>query len=371
MLKFLCAVVCLFLSACATAPSLEGFDDAVHHWCNKHGENYARYAPSDYRAISDNLLLLLRDHGGWIENRDPARILSKEEEEQALKEKKNPTYSFDNRNIYTQVAYLFSAYEKTRNGRYRQAALRGLELILSSQMKNCGGWAHTTPPFQSYHPKLTIADEIMSGNLTLLRAIATHKPPFQSINKTLRARVALALKAGDECVLRLQIRQKGRLTGWTGQYDPQSLTPSSGRSFELASIVSQETVMVLRYLMTIDKPSQDVIAAVEGGVAWLEAVKIDGQKIVTVTLDKPVIYDFHTARTDRQLVTDPNAPSLWARFYDLEDNRVVLANRDGIRVANYHDIHPERRSGYSWYGTWPHDLLTKDVIEWRKRIKAK
>lgn len=366
LLGFALAVMPLTAGA-MPPPSLDGFYDAVHHWQNRHGKDYARYTPEEVTAIADNILLLQHDNGGWIENCDPARILSAEDRAAALTEKASPDFSFDNRNIYTQVAYLMAAYERTGRADYREAALKGLDLILSQQMTACGGWPHTVPPKTSYHPKLTIADEVTSGNLHLLRRIHERQAPFAAIDDARQVRVTSALTAGDACLLRLQVRQNGQLTGWAGQYDQTTLEPSGGRSFELPAIVSQETVEVVRYLMTISDPSPEVAASIEGAIAWLKRSQITGQRLETVTLPAPVKYDYHTATTDRRLVADPSAPPLWARFYDLNDNSVVLANRDGIRVKTYADIHPERRSGYSWYGDWPAELLAKDYPAWKAR----
>lgn len=364
-------IAALTLTACATpppasAPSLDGFYDAVHHWQNKNGKSYARYAEDNVTAIADNLLLLQRDNGGWIENRDPARILSEAEKAAALKEKSDPAFSFDNRNIYTQVEYLMAAYERTRRSDYRTAALRGLDLILSQQIKSCGGWPHTVPAKSSFHDKITMADEVTSGNLRLLRRISTGEYPFDSVSKDLRRKTASAVAAGDACLLRLQIRQNGQLTGWAGQYDPVTLQPVKGRSFELVSIVSQESVENTRYLMSIPNPSPEIIAAVEGAVAWMKRSAIPGKRLETFALPAPVKYDYHTATTDNRLVDDPSAPPLWARFYDISDNSVILANRDGLRVATYADIHPERRSGYGWYGQWPKELITELYPMWSK-----
>jgi PelA/Pel-15E family pectate lyase len=363
-----CAMAVMPMTAIsAVSPSLGGFDDAVHHWQNRHGTDYARYGSEDVTAIADNILLLQHDNGGWIENRDPARILSAEEKAAAVAEKASPDFSFDNRNIYTQVAYLMAAHEQTGREDYRNSALKGLDLILSQQMTACGGWPHTVPAKQSYHPKLTIADEVTSGNLHLLRLIKENAYPFGSIDEIRRKQSSDSVARGEACLLRLQVRQQGQLTGWAGQYDPMTLAPSGGRSFELPAIVSQETAAVLRYLMTIPDPSPEVIASIEGAVAWLKRSRIDGMRLETFTLPAPIKYDYHTATTDRRLVADPSAPPLWARFYDLKDNTVVLANRDGKRVAAYADIHPERRSGYSWYGEWAAHIINVDYPAWRAR----
>ena len=72
-------------------------------------------------------------------------------------------------------------------------------------------------------------------------------------------------------------------------------------------------------------------------------------------------------RNFRRLVADASARGLWARFHDLADNTVVLADRDGRRLARYEDVSRERRTGYAWYGDWPRELLDRDHPAWQAR----
>ncbi len=352
-----------------TAVPLEGFSDGIKHWRNRYGDAYEKFAPQQIVDIADNVLLYQRRNGGWIENRDPTRILSYAEKAQIQEEQRTDSASFDNRNVYSQIEYLAAVYGQTHDERYREALLRGLDFTLKNQHRKCGGWPHTVPGEQPYHPYITMADEVTSGVLRTLRKVAAGSEPFAFMPAAVRARAQAAVQRGDACVLRLQVVQNGKLAGWAGQYHPDTLLPANGRSFELASIVSQESIEMLRYLMSIEKPTPAQIRAIEGGVLWFERSALKGLKIETVKLDKPVKYEYHTASTDRLLVEDPAAPLLWARFYDLKDNSVVLANRDGIRVAKYSDIHHERRTGYAWYGRWPAKLLESDYPEWCARMK--
>ena len=347
--------------------SLAAFSDGIKHWQDRHGTDYARFQPGQVTEIADNLLLYQRDNGAWIENRDPARILDAREKAALVAEKAQPGGSFDNRNIYSQIEYLAAAFGQTRKPAYREAAARGLDYALSHQIAGCGGWPHSVPGTSSYHRYITIADEVTSGMLRLLRRISSGTDPFGHIDQAARARAKAALDRGDECVLRLQVRQNGQLTGWAGQYDPETLHPAQGRAFELPSIVSQETVEMLRYLMSIQHPSAAQADAIESAVAWLRRSQISGVRLEKVTLAKPVQYQYHVATFDYRLVDDASAPPLWARFYDLEDNSIVLANRDSIRVKDFSEVHPERRSGYSWFGTWPAALLEEEYPAWRAR----
>jgi PelA/Pel-15E family pectate lyase len=346
---------------------LAAFSDGIKHWQDRHGKDYPRYQPGQITGIADNLLLYQRDNGGWIENRDPARILDDAEKAAIAAEKAQPVASFDNRNIYSQIEYLSAAFGRTGKTAYRDAAARGLDFALAQQITTCGGWPHTVPGTATYHPYITIADEVTSGMLGLLRRISTGAGPFGHVDAQARARAKAALERGDQCVLKLQIVQDGKLTGWAGQYDPKTLEPAQGRAFELPSIVSQETVQMLRYLMSIEKPDAAQVKSIESAVDWLRRSQIKGVRLEKVMLEKPVQYQYHVATFDYRLVDDPNGPPLWARFYDLDDNSIVLANRDSVRVKNFSEIHPERRSGYAWFGTWPAALLDEDYPAWRRR----
>jgi PelA/Pel-15E family pectate lyase len=349
-----------------TAVSLDKLADGIKHYRNRNGADYTRYAPEQIALIAENVLLYQRANGGWIENQDPTRVLPQEERARFLADKAKPEISFDNRNVYSQVEYLAAVFQQTGDPRHRDASLRGLEVILAHQYQSCGGWPHTVPGREPYHPHITIADDVTSGVLTTMRQVAAGIQPFGFADPALRARARQAVDRGDACLLRLQVVQRGELTGWAGQYDRQTLQPALGRSYELPAIASQESTEVVRYLMGIEVPSAAVIRAIEAAVGWLERSKLTGIRVETFPAE-PVKYKNHSSTTDRRLVQDPAAPPLWARFYDLADNSVVLANRDGNRVESYAEIARERRTGYSWYGSWPAGLLADSYPAWKAR----
>lgn len=370
------AMLCclMVLGACSAPPApprpvpLDGFSDGIKHWRDRHGNDYPRYTPDQIVQIADNVLLYQRDNGGWVENRDPTRILPDEEKAALVAEKNRQTGSFDNRNVYSQIEYLSAVYGQTGDMRYKNAALKGLEYTFAQQHKKCGGWPHTVPGEVPYHSYITMADEVTSGVLRMLRKLSTGAEPFGFMDSATRERARMALARGDECVLRLQIVQNGQPAGWAGQYHPDTLEPAQGRSFELPAMVSQESVEMTRYLMSIPNPSPAVTRAIDGAMSWFERSALKGWKIETTPINPPIKYEFHTASTDRRLVEDPAAPPLWGRFYDVKDNSIVLANRDGIRVPKYSDIHHERRTGYAWYGTWPAKLVSEEYPAWKKKM---
>ena len=364
-----CLLVATTALAAHAAPPLplDGFADCIHHWQNSHHTtDYPRLAEDDVRAIADNILLYQRANGGWRENEDPLRILSAEEKTKILADRPLLDTSLDNRNTWPQVEYLAGAFGLTGDARYRDACLRGLEFIFAAQHAS-GGFPHSYPSQDGYRPYLTFADDVLPDILRTLRRIARGEAPFAFIDEPTRRRAAESVARGDACILRLQVVQDGVPTVWAGQYHPLTLAPAGARSFELPALVSRESVAVVRYLMSLESPSPDVVRAVDAAVAWFQRVQIRGLRLETFEAE-PVKYTWHTSTIDRRTVADPNAPPLWARFYDLATSEPFLANRDGQRVQSLAEVQRERRTGYDWYGTWPAALIDVDYPAWTKRV---
>jgi PelA/Pel-15E family pectate lyase len=346
-------------------PSLNEFSDAINHYRAKR-EKYPTFEPNQFVEIADNILLLQHENGGFLVNYDPTKIFTPSEISELTKAKTENSASFDNRNIYSQINYLMEVYEITSEAKYRQAAINAIDFTIKNQFENCGGWPHSIPFTQSYHNKITIADEVLSGNVNNMRLIANAKYPYKKLPHSVKLRAKKSLNKADECILRLQIWQNGKLTGWAGQYENDTLLPSMGRKFELPSIASQESVEIIRYLMSIENPSQAQINAINCAILWLKESAIKGQKLETFKLESPIEFQYHKIDFDRRIVPDETAPLLWARFYDLKDNSIILANRDSIRVDSYEKIHIERRTGYNWYGNWPLKLIEIEYPKWQK-----
>jgi PelA/Pel-15E family pectate lyase len=353
-------------AAVATA----GFTDSTKHFQDAtDDDNYPRHAEDRVSEIASNILLYQRDNGGWATNWDPRRILDAAEAARVRADKAREDTSFDNRTTYTQVEYLARAYQLTRDERFRDGALRGLELTLKAQHPS-GGFPHSYPGGgEAYHRHITFMDDVTPGVLQMLRQAAHGAPPYEFLDAAWRARLANALRRGDACVLKLQVVVDGTPTVWAGQYDSTTLLPADGRSFELASLVSDESVAVVEYLMRIEPPSAEVVRAIEAAVAWFERSKIHGLRVEQVAAPQ-VRYKYHTSTHDLRVVEDPAAPPLWARFYEIPTNRPFMANRDGIKVYSLDRVERERRTGYRWYGEFATGLLEKGYPEWRQRRAA-
>jgi PelA/Pel-15E family pectate lyase len=112
--------------------------------------------------------------------------------------------------------------------------------------------------------------------------------------------------------------------------------------------------------MSIERPSDEVIAAIEAAVAWFESARLTGLRVVE--------QDDARAPSGKNKVVakDPAAAPLWARFYEIETNRPLFADRDGIAKYDLAEIGYERRNGYAWLGNWPQRLLDREYPAWKK-----
>jgi PelA/Pel-15E family pectate lyase len=131
------------------------------------------------------------------------------------------------------------------------------------------------------------------------------------------------------------------------------LRPCSGRAYELASLSGAESVGILHLLMSLDRPSAEIIRSVQAGVAWFAAVKLTGLRQTRVDRNKVMI-------------PDPDAPPLWARFYDIDTNRPFFCGRDGVKKYSLAEIESERRNGYAWYGDWG-SRVAQDYESWKQK----
>ena len=71
-----------------------------------------------------------------------------------------------------------------------------------------------------------------------------------------------------------QIVEDGVLKVWCQQHDENTLLPTWARTFEPPCIGNDESAPIVLLLMSIDNPSDEIIAAVQGAVKWYDDSKI-------------------------------------------------------------------------------------------------
>lgn len=339
------------------------FRDSIHHWQMKDGRdrNDKRYREDQIIQIAENLLKYQNADGGWPTNLD---WLAQIEVSEIKKIRKNSLgrSSFDNRNTYPQIEYLSRVYQVTGLERYRDSAKKGLEYLLNEQ-RPTGGWRGKDVD------AITFNDDVMVGIMNLLLNIQNEKPEFDWIDSELRKRVQESLRKAIDVTLKCQIVVNGKKTAWCQQHDHVTFEPVRARTYELPSITPQESTGVVLFLMKIPNPSPEIISSIEAAVEWMKSARIQGLRVQTISID-PVRFKGHTAKIDRVEVKDPNAPPIWARFYEIETNRPFFCNRDGVKVYRLAEVKLERRSGYGWYGYWPQKVIQFAYPEWKKRISS-
>ncbi len=347
------AAVC----ACAVSAAVAA---APLRWSNDlPGRPAAWFATPEARTLAATVLTYQSEHGAWPKNTDLAVPLTPEIAAEIKRGGKADT--IDNGGTVSPLRFLARAHAAAPDPAYVRAMVRGLDYLLASQYPN-GGFPQFFPLRAGYYSRITYNDNAMANVLGFLREIAQGKEPFAFVDAERRARCADAVARGLDCILRTQIRQDGRLTGWCAQHDEKTLAPAWARKYEGPSLSGNESVGLVRFLMGVEKPTPEIVAAIEGAVAWLRAVTITGLRVETfVGAD---------GKRDRRAVPDPAAPPVWARFYELGTNRPLFMGRDSVPHYALAGIEQERRGGYAFYGDWPASLLEKDYPRWRAKLAA-
>ena len=304
------------------------------------------------RRIADNVLTWQTPHGGWPKNRDTASepFDGKSEDLRA---------TFDNSATTGELRFLARAFRATNEPHYQQAFLKGLSHILEAQYPN-GGWPQFYPLSKAYPRHITFNDNVMVRILELLRDVF-ESSDYRFLKTEDRAKVETAVTKGIDCILRTQIKQNGKLTVWCAQHDEKTLAPAWARSYEPPSLSGAESVGIVRFLMSVEEPTPEIIAAVEGSVEWFRSVAINGMR-----QEKFINAE---GQDDKRIVADSDAGPLWARFYELGSNRPIFLDRDSVVRYSLSEIGQERRGGYDYYGSWAARLLADEYPRWREKHK--
>ena len=302
------------------------------------------------RRIADNVLTWQTPHGDWPKNRDTAS--------EPFDGKSADLHgTFDNSATISELRFLARAFRATNEPRYQQAFLKGLSHILEAQYPN-GGWPQFYPLSKGYHRHITFNDNAMVRILELLRDVS-ESSDYQFLETAYRTKAEAAVNKGIDCILRTQIKQNGKPTVWCAQHDEKTLVPAWARSYEPPSLSGAESVGIVRFLMSVEEPTPEIIAAVEGSVEWFRSVVIRG-----VRLDN---FTNAAGQDDRRIVADPDAEPLWARFYEIGSNRPIFLDRDSVVHYAFSEISQERRTGYAYYGRGAAKLLADDYPRWKEK----
>jgi len=299
-------------------------------------------------AVGDNMVSYQSEIGAWPKNMDMTA-----HGYQGEKFTKNWGTSIDNGATYSQMNFLAKLYHATGKKRFKDSFIRGLDWLLQAQYDN-GGWPQRYPLCGDYGDYITFNDNAMVGVMELMRSIL-QKPESDLVDAKRRTRVKQAYEKGLDCILNCQVTINGRRTVWSQQHDPKTLQPRRGRSYEPPSISGGESSGIVLFLMSIEDPSRRIIRAVEDAVAWYESSKITGIR-------------FERTAETVEMVNDPNAPTLWARFYEPATGRPIFSNYDGVVRYSVKELERDRLFGYRWFVQDGQKVLTQ-YPKWKKKTR--
>ena len=361
------------LAAETRVPSTRAFRRSSSDWYKITGTNPSNnagrlphYDNSQVEEIAASLLVYQNADGGWPKNLDMCIKLTDEQAAKVAENRGMYPSTFDNGATHGQLRYLAAAQQIADRDDFRQAFLRGLDFTLDAQYDN-GGWPQI-PGSRGYSRHITFNDNAMVGVMQVLQAIITNQPEYDFLPTELRERCADAYRRGLECILACQIEVDGRKTAWCQQHHYQTLEPVDARVFEKPSLCSGESAGIVKLLMDDHEPTPEITAAVDGAVEWFRDTELHGIRVERRRIE-PVRYKYHTARSDKFVVEDADAPSLWARFYELDTFRPIFCGRDGVVRYSLAEIDQERRTGYAWYVRSPESVL-RVYDRWKDRSPA-
>lgn len=311
------------------------------------------FATAEAKTISENVLLYQRNIGGWPKNIQMQNALT-ETEKQKLIELKSDLHEIttDNGATCQEMLFMSKMYAQVKDERYKESFLKGLNYLLEAQYNN-GGWPQFFPLKKGYYTHITYNDNSMVNILSIMKEISEEsdyysiKPSKEIVEKTKKS-----FDKGIYCILKTQYKQNGVLTGWCAQHDEVTLAPANARAFELVSLSGFESAKIVLLLMSIEKPSPEIITSIKSAHDWFEKTKITNLEEKRVLNDAGKIID-------KKMIPTTNAAPIWARFMDLETNEPFFCDRDGIRKKSLDQIGSERRNGYAWYSDAPKEVLKK------------
>jgi PelA/Pel-15E family pectate lyase len=312
------------------------------------------FATPEGRRVTAILLSYQTPTGGWSKRLDYGKEPRPPGTDFVSETNAHYEGTFDNDATTTQLRAMARAATATGDAAARESALRGLNYIFIAQYPH-GGWPQIYPLETGYHDAVTFNDNVMVNIVRLLRDVAAGENEFAFVPAELRRDAGARADRGLACILAAQVRVGGQLTAWGQQHDALTLKPTAARAFEPAGLCSSESASVVRLLMDLPSPSPQVIAAVEGAVAWFRKTKITG------------FAWRNTPDQGRLLVPDPAAAPLWSRLYEIGTDRPIFGNPDRTIHYDVSEITRERRSGYSWYNGSVAPVLER-YQAWREKL---
>jgi len=320
------------------------------------------FAGTEARALGDAILSFQSPTGGWSKQVDYAKGIRPRgmhwSAQGSAEEPWHYTATIDNKSTTEQIRFLVKLWDATGSDSAKRGIGNALDYILAAQFPN-GAWPQVYPLEGGYHDHITINDNALIEILCVLDLLIRRGADDPMMDADRRRLASIAFARGVDCLLHLQFVQRGTPTVWCAQYDSISLAPAAARLKEPAALSSSESVDIVEFLMKLPAPSPEIRSAIEHALAWFEATAL--------THLRPVQRD---GRTWLDPSPGPN-PRLWARFYDVENNRPMFSGaQDGFVYDTFNEMQARNHAAYRFFTDKPSELLGKRQAVWRKSMTA-
>ena len=273
------------------------------------------------------------------------------------------------------IMFLHRTYQVYPLNILKDSIVAGIEFILNTQHES-GSWSLYSYKTGEYHDNLSINDGVHVNALSLLYEILRLECKlkcqelkdreerafnFCYLGQPMLIKIEQAYLKGIQFLLNTQIEVDGIKTLWAQQYNPDTLEPTNGRSYELAAICGLESVGVVRLLQRIlkkkwltclnnveyDNLKPEMELAVQSAISWYE----------THVLEK----NYYKYDKKFYIGTKLHKPQ-WARYYHLETQKPIFLDRDSTiyyELTEMNDVDSSKNtSGYSWYTNLPNVFFT-------------
>jgi PelA/Pel-15E family pectate lyase len=290
-------------------------------------------------SLADTVLSYQQTNGGWPKNLDYASV--------GAGSGGSDSGTIDNGATITEMVYLAEVYKTGGNTKYRDSVRKAANFIVSSQYST-GALPQFYPLKGGYADHATFNDNGMAYALTVLDYAANKRAPFDTdvFSDSDRTKFKTAVTKGVDYILKSQWKQNGKLTVWCAQHGATDYLPKAARAYELESLSGSESVGVLAFLMTQPQTAQ-IQAAVKAGVAWFNSPS-------TYLAD----YTYDSSQAATNPIVYKAGSKMWYRFYDLNTNRGFFSDRDGSKFYDITQMSEERRTGYSWGGSYGTSIIS-------------
>lgn len=309
------------------------------------------YGSDEAKAVADVLISVQKDNGGWMKNYQYHQFVepvASEYASDAMSEKnsKGDHSCFDNYATTQEMRFLLRVYRKTNEQKYLDSFVKALNLIITAGKGKNGGWGQYWPDSSdkwSYQNYITFNDDLMTNIMKMLQEVYQAKGDFKDlVDETTKTACEEAWNKALECVLKCQIDDNGTKAAWCAQHDPVDFLPTEGRPHEMPSVSAYESSTLLKYLMTIEHPSDELKASIRAAVDWLSKHKYMENKYIEDVKEGSTTVD--------RRIADKEGSNIWGRFIQIggESGKVVY-NKFHKKLKDRGKKRDHHLGGYSYY----------------------